>query len=272
MSIWIILLLLFLSGLLILLFPRVYFKADFTELKRSISISSVWGKIDYSFSESRIFARLLFFKLLPKKNASKSSPKPKTAYLTSTKSKTLQKSQPTEPSRSIKFGKEKSPKDKETQTKNQKERKKYSSSNSEKKKSSKGIKSSRSKYLKLIWNEKKLIITVFRKLVSGGLRLIKTFRIDYLVVKTEYGTDDPMFTGILFGVMHPLLLLNRGRTSLQITPDFDQPKFSFNFSGSFSTRPIHMVSVGIIVLFTLPWFLAVKTGWRLWRQQKQDRR
>ena len=105
------------------------------------------------------------------------------------------------------------------------------------------------------------ILTRFMK------RLSKTIAFRHLELNLELGTDDPAFTGRLFGYVEAFKRIFGKRIHISLTPDFIQPRFA----GSGSLR----LSVYLHRLIFAALALAVRGGlWRakIWWTKRKNRR
>jgi len=117
---------------------------------------------------------------------------------------------------------------------------------------------------RLVWRERELVLILVRRLLTLLRKLVLDMKVVYLKARLDIATPDPMLTGVLFGAMQPLLMLNSppGRVfSLDAAFDRDLPRF--DLSCAVSTRPICVLVILAGWLPRLPWRRMVKVGWRL---------
>lgn len=109
--------------------------------------------------------------------------------------------------------------------------------------------------------EARPILTRFMK------RLSKTIAFQHLELNLELGTDDPAFTGRLFGYVEAFKRVFGKRIHISLTPDFLQPRFA----GTGSLR----LSIYLHRLIFAALALAVRGGlWRakIWWTERKNRR
>ena len=106
-----------------------------------------------------------------------------------------------------------------------------------------------------------LILTPFAK------RLSKTIALQYIELNLEVGTDNPAFTGRLFGYVEAAKRVFGKRIRISLTPDFVQPRFAV--SGSLKLS----IYLYRFIFAVLP--LAVRGGLlsaKLWWTERKNRR
>ncbi|MDE2799153.1 MAG: DUF2953 domain-containing protein [Gemmatimonadota bacterium] len=105
------------------------------------------------------------------------------------------------------------------------------------------------------------ILTRFMK------RLLKTISLQHAELNLELGTDDPAFTGRLFGYIEATKCIFGKRIRISLTPDFLQPRFA----GSGSLK----LSIYLHRLIFAALALAIRGGlWRakIWWTERKNRR
>ncbi len=105
------------------------------------------------------------------------------------------------------------------------------------------------------------ILTRFMK------RLLKTISLQHAELNLELGTDDPAFTGRLFGYIEAFKRIFGKRIRISLTPDFLQPRFA----GSGSLK----LSIYLHRLIFAALALAIRGGlWRakIWWTERKNRR
>ena len=106
-----------------------------------------------------------------------------------------------------------------------------------------------------------VILTQFTK------RLSKTIAFQHLELNLELGTEDPAFTGRLFGYIEAFKRIFGKRIHISITPDFIQPRFA----GSGSLR----ISIYLHRLIFAALVLTVRLGLseaKAWWAERKNRR
>ena len=106
-----------------------------------------------------------------------------------------------------------------------------------------------------------LILTPFAK------RLSKTIALQYIELNLEVGTDNPAFTGRLFGYVEAAKRVFGKRIRISLTPDFVQPRFAV--SGSLKLS----IYLYRFIFAVLP--LAVRGGLlsaKIWWTERKNRR
>ena len=106
-----------------------------------------------------------------------------------------------------------------------------------------------------------LILTPFAK------RLSKTIALQYIELNLEVGTDNPAFTGRLFGYVEAAKRVFGKRIRISLTPDFVQPRFAV--SGSLKLS----IYLFRFIFAVLP--LAVRGGLlsaKIWWTERKNRR
>jgi len=89
------------------------------------------------------------------------------------------------------------------------------------------------------------IIKFFRQILS-------CFRVRELDVNLRFGLDDPVDTGITYGLMHAVLIPGNspGPTLLRIEPVYDRPAFELSLHGRIRVFLIQIVSYFIGFIFS----------------------
>ncbi|MBT3232389.1 MAG: DUF2953 domain-containing protein [Calditrichaeota bacterium] len=122
--------------------------------------------------------------------------------------------------------------------------------------------------LKLLWAERKLAFDIIRRLVSGTVGLIKKIRTDYLRLNLEFGAGDPATTGIIYGILQPVRIMNNDRIQFVTIPDFEEERIEADFSCSFSIVPVQVVFVIAKEVYKFPWIRLAWTSWSFYKQKK----
>ena len=75
-------------------------------------------------------------------------------------------------------------------------------------------------------------------------RIVGSLHFRQINADLQFGLDDPADTGIVYGVMWPILALPvmPGSTTLRMEPVFDSPAFEFDFQGKVRVFPVEMVA------------------------------
>ncbi len=121
-----------------------------------------------------------------------------------------------------------------------------------------------------IWRERALILTIFRRLVSSLVRLIKMPRFDRLKAEIDIATPDPALTGILYGVAYQLRALHNppGRV-IVVRSDFESDKPGFDLSCRLSISPVIVIFESFYIIIRLPWLRIYKVYREIKKQRKQ---
>ena len=120
----------------------------------------------------------------------------------------------------------------------------------------------------MLWAERKLAFDIIKRLVSGTVGFVKKIRTDYLRLNLEFGAEDPATTGIVYGILQPLRIMNNNRIQFVTIPDFEEERIEADFSCSFSIVPIQIVMVIVKETFKFPWVRLVRLSWKLYKQKK----
>jgi len=242
-----------LAGLLLL--PRIHLKCEYGSDRFFAAITWLWLNIRSDIRNGEVTGRILFFRLpLKKKKKEPSQAAPREKY---TAEKTVE-IQPEPAKEGAVEPEEKIPEPTDDYTVTEKKikfRKVKKSIKGEPEK-----KDSKKKMTRLLWREHDLILQVLRRFVSGFIRLLQSIRTDYFRMRLDMGAGDPMITGILYGVMQPLELLNLTKAEVDIIPLFEDEKIEMDLSCSFSMMPIQVVIVVIREMFKFPWLRVVRVG------------
>ncbi|MDP8238763.1 MAG: hypothetical protein P9X24_06720 [Candidatus Hatepunaea meridiana] len=117
-----------------------------------------------------------------------------------------------------------------------------------------------SKFTKeLFWQERELIITVVKRLVSGLLRLFKTPRLDRVRIALDVATPDPMMTGLIYGILLQLTALNNPpRRVINIRSDFNAIIPSGDLYIVFSISLAVVLFESFYLIIRLPWWRILK--------------
>ena len=107
-----------------------------------------------------------------------------------------------------------------------------------------------------------VILTQFMK------RLSKTIVFQHLELNLELGTDDPSFTGRLFGYIEAFKRIFGKRIRISLTPDFLQPRFAGSGSLKLSIY-LHRLIFAALVL-TVRFGLSEAKAW--WTERKNRRK
>lgn len=122
--------------------------------------------------------------------------------------------------------------------------------------------------LRFFWTERKLVFDILRRLVSGIVGFIKIVRADYLRLNLEFGADDPAVTGIIYGILQPIRILNNKRIQITTVPDFREERIKADLKCSFSILPIQVVFVVMKEMYRFPWVRVTKVGWQFYKQSR----
>jgi|GEM_PF-3100328 len=116
-------------------------------------------------------------------------------------------------------------------------------------------------WLKFAWHERGLGIDLLKGVFRSMGRFIHRIRTDFCNIDLSLGTGDPMTTALAVGGLESTLWILRKHGRVEIAPLYDEQRFDFAVSCSFSMRPYQAVSVLVWYLVTLPWVRMVRVGW-----------
>jgi hypothetical protein len=116
-------------------------------------------------------------------------------------------------------------------------------------------------WLKYAWRERGLGIDLLKGVFRSMGRFIHRIRTDFCNIDLSLGTGDPMTTALAVGGLESTLWILRKHGRVEIAPLYDEQRFDFAVSCSFSMRPYQAVSVLVWYLVTLPWVRMVRVGW-----------
>jgi len=125
----------------------------------------------------------------------------------------------------------------------------------------------------------KIDITVERKPLDRGLalllikrllklvwRLLKGVRTDYIRATVTVATPDPMWTGIVFGALQPMMIWNAPpKRGFNLLINFKRESPVIEAEWSFSARPIRIIGILLVWGAGLPW----KRLWALRKRRKK---
>lgn len=118
--------------------------------------------------------------------------------------------------------------------------------------------------------ERGLFVLILKKMVRGAVRLFKSLRIDIFDADLTIATPDPAWTGVCFGIVQPLNLLNRfPRSKVKLSADFDRETPDAELACAVSVRPVTVMLLGFWTLLTLPWIRIWKFYRKYFRKKKQ---
>jgi hypothetical protein len=104
-----------------------------------------------------------------------------------------------------------------------------------------------------------LLRRLLRAAVKLVIRIYRALRIDYFRAIITVATGDPMLTGVLFGALTPLLMLNRlPRTEITLNSDFLETTPAADLSASVSARPLRLLWLLLMTALTLPWLKLIR--------------
>jgi hypothetical protein len=110
-----------------------------------------------------------------------------------------------------------------------------------------------------------LLVALAKRLLTLNRRLLKSIRADYIHVELTIATPDPLWTGVLFGVLQPVAVFDNPPTrTFQVGADFEHESPQASAEWSFSTRPFRCLWVVGVWLISLPWGKL----YRIYRQRK----
>jgi len=276
-------LILYISGVVILAFTaslllfRIHVKGEFSSTQSIFEIVCIWFAARMDFNLNKFSGRVLFINLPIKKReqSSKSdksfnnAPKPKkrsdkTVKLEKpVKEEKPDKARDTDPAHSTT-----EPSPKKSHIKKVKPRKRFKSKSKKAKKKSPG---QTGVLLRFFWAERKLVFDILRRIVSGTVSFVKKIRTDYLKLNLEFGAGDPATTGIIFGILQPVRILNNDRIQFDTVPDFEDERINADFTCSFSIIPIQVFFVVGKEMLSFPWIRVTRTGWRFYQHKRQRR-
>ena len=118
-------------------------------------------------------------------------------------------------------------------------------------------------WLKYAWHERSLGIELLKGVFRSMGRFIHRIRTDYCNIDLSLGTGDPMTTAHAAGSLESTLWLLRKHGRVEIAPLYEEERFDFEVSCSFSMRPYQAVGVFAVYLITLPWGRMVRVGWNV---------
>ena len=90
------------------------------------------------------------------------------------------------------------------------------------------------------------------RLVKLGRGILGCFRVRELDADLRVGLDDPVDTGIMYGLLHAVLIPSNspGATRLRIEPVYDRPAFEINLHGTIRVILIQIVSYLLCFVFS----------------------
>lgn len=104
-----------------------------------------------------------------------------------------------------------------------------------------------------------LLRRLLRAAVKLVIRIYRALRVDYFRANITVATGDPMLTGIVFGALTPLLMLNRlPRTEITLNSDFLETTPATDLSASVSARPLRLLWLLLMTAPTLPWLKLIR--------------
>ncbi len=270
-----------LGGILLLisvaiLVPRVHVKGVYSKDQRELGLDWQWVKMHMDFREDS-FSGSIFYRKFPqeKKAAEPEGKPPKHDYKPSTKVTSLLITEPEplhEPAPVVK------PEEESYQTDypdldtvhKPSEKKKFKipkmkfgrrAKISEPEMDAESDDKDEWFWLKYIWRERGLAIDLLKGLFRSMVRFIHHIRTDYCHIDLALGTGDPMTTALAAGSLESTLWLMRRHGRVEIAPLYEEERFEFEVSCSFSMRPYQAVNIFVWYVLTLPWVRLVRVGW-----------
>ena len=90
------------------------------------------------------------------------------------------------------------------------------------------------------------------RIIKLGRQIVGCFRVRELDADLKVGLDDPVDTGIMYGLLHAVLIPSNspGPTRLRIEPVYDRPIFEINMRGTIRVILIQIVSYLLCFVFS----------------------
>ena len=103
-----------------------------------------------------------------------------------------------------------------------------------------------------------------RRVGRLALSLRRQVRLDEFHVRTAFGCDDPADTGVVYGVLSPLLVMARLRgMNVDCRPMFLESGLQGTLSGTIHVRPLLVVGALVMFLVSPPVIKAARSAWRV---------
>ncbi len=270
MNFWtaaLIVVLLFLAAALL---PRVYIRGEFGKDRLKMQFWWLWFAVKTDLKEKKSYVRILFFTIQPKDAPQKKPPKPKEktppdeAKIAEPVEKTEEfkeehtREEPAYEKEAFDYEKAREPKTAPPRADESKFEPEPQEPEDEQQKLG----------FSFYWDERKLLLKVLHRIVAGIIHFVSAARIDYLNAAFTYGANDPMATGIIYGVIQNIRILNGKRVKFDIVPVFNGAFAEFDLSCSFSMRPLMGALVIAREIFLFPWFGVVRFGIRAWKAKR----
>ena len=104
---------------------------------------------------------------------------------------------------------------------------------------------------------------LLRRVVRLAWRLCRQIRFQGFHAHAAFGLDDPADTGVVYGVLSPLLVMARTRgLDIDCRPMFLESGVRGTLSGTFHVRPLPVVGSLVAFLVSPPVLRAVRAAWR----------
>lgn len=125
----------------------------------------------------------------------------------------------------------------------------------------------------------KILTVIFEELKNGIFSLLNyiikhLITVNELNISSRFGTGDPMYTGILTGVVNGTVyniigLLSRNtklkKHNVKLDADFDEKVFTVGVFCMLSTNILHILALGAIIIKT-----SVKVLFKIWRMKRNE--
>jgi len=211
------------AALVLFITPRLYLVGEVGTETARFTIRWLWASLTYNASSKQYSGRILFFKIKPREISPEHPAKPS----------------PDEPSIPL-----------EIKDSILKFKPSFISKNEQiddKRVEAKSVEP-------WFWWEHRDLLKVLLKRVWRWLRnLMRALRVDEFRMRIICATSDAALTGILFGVLQPLVYNLPRRFDITVDADFERSKPQIEGTGSLSFRPAVVLGITLWLALRLPW-------------------